>query len=117
MAENVQVPGVALHTSQLPAHAVLQQTPSAQKPDWQPFPEPHAAPFAPLALHVPASHQLPVAHCVSPLQGFVHAVPWHKNGAQSLPVASIVQRPNPSHTCPFTTLPTQVVPPHAVPFA
>jgi hypothetical protein len=37
----VHVPGVALQVSQVPAHAVEQQTPSAQKPLWHWVPREH----------------------------------------------------------------------------
>ena len=61
----VQVPGVALHTSQDAEHAVLQQYPSTQ------FPEAHAAlrvhgePAESVATQPPPSQKLPVAHPVS----------------------------------------------------
>jgi hypothetical protein len=62
---NVQVPGVALHWSQLPAQAVLQQYPSTQNPDWHALGDAQTEAFAPLGLQVGASHQFPVVHCAS----------------------------------------------------
>jgi hypothetical protein len=111
----VQVPGVTLQTSQLPAHAVLQQVPSAQNPDWHALADVQAVPLATLDLHVPWSHQLPPVHCASLLQGLAHPVPEQMYGAQSVPVVSTPHTPLPSHTCNLSRLPTQVLLPHEVP--
>ena len=44
----VQLPTapIALHRLQAPVHAVLQQTPSTQNPDWQSALQPQVLPFA-----------------------------------------------------------------------
>ena len=48
-----QVPGVALHTSHAPAHAELQQNPSAQKPDRHWLASVHEMPLTCLGTHAP----------------------------------------------------------------
>lgn len=75
----------------------------------------HEVPFAPLALHVPASHQLPAVHCASLLHGLVQPVPEQMYGAQSVPTLSTPHTPLPSQTWPLSRLPTQVLAPQEVP--
>lgn len=52
---SVQVPGVALQTSQAPPHGVAQQTLSAQIPLAHWAARPHAEPLTFLATHAPVS--------------------------------------------------------------
>ena len=56
----------AEHAWQLPRQVVLQQNPSAQKPDWHWFETEQTVPAARRGAHVPPLHQLPVVQSPSP---------------------------------------------------
>jgi hypothetical protein len=64
-----------------PVHAVLQQTPSAQKPDWHSDVDEQAAPTG-LRPHVPPLQTFPIAQFASAVQLAKQRVPLHAKGAQ-----------------------------------
>jgi hypothetical protein len=57
-----------LQAWQLPPHALLQQTPSAQTPETQALEALQLLPLASLSTHAPPEHQVPGLHCASELQ-------------------------------------------------
>ena len=58
-------------------------------------------------------HQYDETHCESSVQLVPQALPVQTYGAQ-LVGAALLQLPRPSHSCPVTAPPEQVVVPHAV---
>lgn len=102
----------AMHT---PVQAVSQHTESAQLPLWHSPTRVHVSPSARLGRQVPASQKLPLWQLPSVAQGFAHALPTHRYGAQSVPEGSSPQSPRPLQIRPVTALPTQAVEPQEVP--
>lgn len=88
-----------LQTSQGPAQAVSQQTPSTQLPDWHSAPATQAVPRTPLGTHPPDSQKESDAQaaCVEQPLGHRADAPVHVYGAQAglpaLPGASRVHLP------------------------
>ena len=70
----VQVPvvGPRLQRSQLPLHAWLQHTPSAQKPDWHSELEPQVVPCTLSVTQFPLLQKRPEAHCREVVQVVGH---------------------------------------------
>jgi hypothetical protein len=89
-----------LQASQAPAQAVLQHTPSTQKPDLHWFPEVHRVPLDGSARHRTPVHWKPSWHSrsVVHLPGHTAALPEQANGAQDgtpwLPAGTWVQTPS-----------------------
>jgi len=83
----LQVPRAALvsHARHCSVHGVLQQTPSAQKPDWHSRSTSQACPLARSGTHAPSSQVLPSVQPVSSSQTSGHAAPtpWQRYGAQA----------------------------------
>jgi hypothetical protein len=80
-ATKVQVPSnvapsAVEQASQLPSHALSQQTPSTQKPDWQsPFAV-HDCPLASACTQLPPLQKKPEAHTCESVQAVGQSVPW-----------------------------------------
>ena len=105
-----------MHERHAPPQDVLQQTPSAQKPDEHSAPTPHGNPFI-LGPHIPFTHLRPATQFASLLQvekqAFVAAL--HKYGAQTVDADSL-HRPAPSHVLMPMIAPESHVPAlHVVP--
>jgi hypothetical protein len=114
----VQVPVVVvrLHATQVPAQALLQQTPWAQNPDAHSVPAPQVAPMG-------LSPQLMFRHCAGETQSVLteqvvlQAVALHVNGAQ-LALTTVRQVPAPSHVRAGVSVePVQLAAAHWVPAA
>jgi hypothetical protein len=90
---------VALQTSQAAPHAVAQQTPSAQKPDWHCVGRAHGWPFPRAVTQAVPSHENPGAQPASLAHAAGHAALWpaHTNGAHAglpaVPAGATVQVP------------------------
>jgi hypothetical protein len=78
-ARNVHVPVLAgrLHASQVPAQALLQHTPSVQKPLAHSLPAAHTAPPRLFVTHAPALQNALDAQSASPAHITLHAVAPH----------------------------------------
>jgi hypothetical protein len=63
----------AVHAWQVPVQALLQHTPSAQKPDWHVAPDVHELPFACEAVQAPPLQVYPEMHWAFELHGVVQA--------------------------------------------
>jgi hypothetical protein len=98
-------------------HAVAQQTPSAQTPDWHSAPLVHAAPLPSGSVHAPWLHTKPAAQSAAVAHVVKQAPPLHAYGAQSVPPEASPHVPDPSQICAFTTVPWQTVAPQLVPAA
>jgi hypothetical protein len=113
----VQVPGVPVsaHDMQVPVQAVLQQTPWAQKPDWQAEPKVQVDPGGslPQLLFV---QELGETQSVFAEQVVLQAAVPHSNGSHICVVAAR-QLPAPSQVCPRVSVePVQEAAfPHVVP--
>jgi hypothetical protein len=94
---------------------VLQQTPSAQKPEPQSDPDAQAIPGMPGGLQAPARQMFPGRHSLSFVHGFLHDPAEQTYGAQSFPAGSVMHWPMPSQICPLTTVPWQSEAPQEVP--
>jgi hypothetical protein len=93
----VHAPSVAdsAHDWQVPAQAVLQQTPCAQKPETHSAPVAHARPLT-LSPHDPFVQTAGEAQSASEVQVPLQTPVPHRNGKQD-PVAGVTHAPAPSH--------------------
>jgi len=116
----VQVPAVAAsaHDRHVPAHAVLQQTPCAQKPDAHSAFSAQVAP-GDLRPHRPAAQTAGAAQSASTVQVALHAATPHANGKHDVAMG-VTQAPAPSHVAPgvkVVLVAGQLGTPHGVPCA
>jgi hypothetical protein len=113
----VQVPGVPVsaHDMQVPVQAVLQQTPWAQKPDWQAVPAPQGEPGGSLP-QLPPVQEFGETQSEAVVQVVLQAPVPHSNGSH-ICVVAVRQEPFPSQVCPRVSVePVQEAAlPHAVP--
>jgi hypothetical protein len=94
--------------TQVPVHATLQQTPSAQKLEAHSAPLAHTAPFS-FRPQLPATHFVPAQSASDPhVAKHAFAAALHWNGVQTV-VGPALQRPLPSQTL----APTTAAPSHA----
>jgi hypothetical protein len=90
-AEHVPTEPAALHSAQLPVHAELQHTPSAQKPEVHWTAVVHAAPSPDFGTHAPVWQKCVASHCASEVHevGQAELAPLQVNGAHDgLPCTS-----------------------------
>ena len=114
------MPSVAdrLHVWQVPVQGVLQQTPSAQNPDWHSAPVAHAFPSA-LSPQEPLVHTAGEAQSESAVQVALQTLAPHWNGKHEL-VAGVTHAPAPSQVdvgVNCVVVAGQVDALHVVPFA
>jgi hypothetical protein len=88
---NVQVPGDpgTLHPMHVPVQAVLQQTPSTQKPLWQSPSQPHVSPLWALAAPLAAVHVVGLSLPPSVL-GFLPPDPPHAAAPIAITMATAI---------------------------
>ena len=77
---------------------VLQQTPSAQWPDWQARPSAHALPLSCGSTHSPLAHPREGIQSAEELHEVRQASPRHRYGLQSMLDGTWLQLPNTLHT-------------------
>lgn len=113
----VQVPGVPVstHDMQVPVQAVLQQTPCAQKPDWQTVPELQGDPGGSLP-QLPPVQEFGETQSAFVVQVVLQAPVPHSNGSHFWVVA-VRQAPAPSQVCASVSVEPahEAASPHAVP--
>src|SRR5438045_3811514 len=100
---------------QVPMQALSQQTPCAQKPDWQTEPEPQGAPGGSLP-QLPPVQELGETQSALVEQVVLQAPVPHSNGSH-ICVVGVRQAPAPSQVCARVSVePVHAAPlPHAVP--
>ena len=109
----------ALHATHVPAHAVSQQTPSTQLPDWHSVPAPQVAPSVPSFTHCPAPQKYPVRQSVEVTQLVRHAplLVLHAYPPHDVPFAPTVHVFGAVHALGRLSFPTHTGAPQLVPIA
>jgi hypothetical protein len=103
------------HASHWPSHSSSQQTPSTQKPKAHSLPSSHGSPGSLRGAQLPPGVQKAVveSHSASVVQLVLQASPEQVYGAHG--TESMLQLPEPLHTCPLTVSFVHIVSPHCVP--
>jgi hypothetical protein len=93
-------------------HALLQHSPSTQKPDWHCAFIAHADPLPRSPTHAPPTQLAPAAQSPFPPQDALHApvAPSQMYGLHAVAFPLFVQTPAPSHAFGCDVLPTQLKP-------
>jgi hypothetical protein len=106
---------VTAHDRQVPVQAVLQQTPCAQKPDWQAVPALHGEPGGSLP-QLPPVQELGETQSAFVVQVVLQTPVPHSKGSH-ICVVAVRQLPLPSQVCPRVSVETvqEAAFPHAPP--